>query len=380
MKKTLLALAVASVATSAFANTNVYSYSNGNTSANLGVFAEARYVYSSFTDKSRDTTLSSYDKTTNKLSQGRLRFGVYGSITDSNNLTYSFYTRFQTRYAYNYSKTRGEVAEKDHSRNGVDLNRAYVQLSHPTFGSFLYGKYVTVADDKFGDDLEHGFFGSYGDSTPSFTAWSATTGAFDSVATYLAPEFYGVKGGLSYAEDKSSQYVYTKQLAAKASYNLAGNHVVFIYANTRDRADRQTLVNANSYDLAFYNDGLVQDFVLGADFAYQKTNDTSDSTDPTKHRAWSLAGKVSYTGFQYVQPFLNVAYVNEKVNYSSERVKSKHYNLAVGASSDVYKYQSAKVTVFGEYFYSKGKERTVGVEGHTKDTFQGFNVGAKVSF
>ncbi|RIY32494.1 hypothetical protein CJP74_04410 [Psittacicella melopsittaci] len=363
MKKTLLALAVAGLATSAFANTNVYSYTNGNTSANLGVFAQARYVFADYQDKDRLAD----SKEDSRLSQGRLRFGLYGSIKDSNNLTYSFYTRFQSRFQYTSTKTDGVKEAGVHKRDGVDVNRAYVQLSHPTFGSVLYGKYVTVADDKFGDDLEHGA------NWTRFTAFDVETG-YDSVFTYLAPEFYGVKGGLSYGETKTSQYVYSKQLALQAAYNFFGNHVVFTYANTRDRSYGKTVTNTNSYDLAFYNDGLVQDFVVGGDVAYQQLTDTDNTY--RKHYLWSVAGKVAYTGFQYAQPFFNASYVEEK----AARLKTKATNLAVGAASDVYTYQTAKVTVFGEYYYSRERTTDRFDTKNEKHTYKGFNVGAILSF
>ncbi|RIY33775.1 hypothetical protein CKF54_02125 [Psittacicella hinzii] len=373
MKKTLLALAVVSVASSAFANTNLYTYSNGNTSANLGVFAEARYFLQ---DRSVKVNGDSANKEDNKYNQGRLRFGLYGSMTDSNNLTYSFYTRFNTRFDYHSQKVAG-IKSGEHTRDGVEFNRGYVQLSHPTYGSFLFGKYVTVADDKFGNDMEADHYAFEANDERGFTAWTAPT-SFDTVVTYLAPEFYGVKGGLSYGETKASQYQYTKQYALQASYNLAGNHVVFNYANTRNRADLQTTETQNSYDLAFYNDGLVQDFVLGAAFTYEHTSTNTEAKD----KAWSLAAKARYTGFQYAQPFLNLAYVKEKVDAydKSSTTKTRYYNLAVGAASDVYTYETAKVTVFAEYFYSRAKETVRDVQGSTKTKNKGFNVGAKLTF
>ncbi|MFC6276664.1 porin family protein [Psittacicella hinzii] len=378
MKKTLLALAVAGVATSAFANTNVYSYSNGSSSANLGVFAEARYNYTKAVERIKDRTDNKTTKDVTKLNEGRLRFGVYGAITDSNNLTYSFYTRFQTTFDYLNEKQTGVARQKSHTRQGVDVNRAYVQLSHSTLGSVLYGKYVTVADDRFNNDLEYDVY----NTNKPFTAFSATTGEFDSVITYKAPVVYGVSGAVSYGETKESQTDYTKQVAVKLTYDLSGNHVVFVYANTRDRADYTTTTTYNSYDLAFYNDGLVKDFTLGADVAFE--HQKRANTDLYKTKAWSLAAKATYTGFQYAQPFLNVAYVQTKDHGSDTRVKSKAVNLAFGLQSDVYTYKTAKATVFVEGVYSRDslKYRTVSTNEVSKATLKhkAFTVGAKLAF
>lgn len=380
MKKTLLALAVAGLATSAFANTNIYTFDNGTSSANLGVFAEARYNFTSQTDKTKQfTTL--IDKTKYHNNEGRLRFGLYGSLTDSNKVTYSLYSRFQTKYSYTKAKglTNAEYLDvTGNRREGVDLNRAYVKVEHPVWGGLLYGKYVSLTDSRFKTDLEY-------DDNFNLTAIELIN-SYDSLLTYYAPTFYGVTGALSYGETKTGVDDYTKQIAAQARFDLSGNHVVFTYANQRTRSDKQTVNNFNAYDLAFYNDGLIEKFVLGAAVSYQHNN-APFAGQQYKEDNWSIASKVRYTGFQWVQPFLNVAYDQSKfkpvVNTINNKNKLKSFRVAYGLASDVYKYQSSVVTVYAEGYYKRDKTTvkvTNAVALKTTDKVKGFNVGAKLAF
>ncbi|MFC6276665.1 hypothetical protein [Psittacicella hinzii] len=293
----------------------------------------------------------------------RTRIGLSGNITDSNDLSYGFLARadhyyYNYRIKYVYNDRQVYNSKNNHYRDGFELGRAYAYLSHPTF--WYTSKDITVADDRFVNDLEYDFFSN----TIKFTAFNATTSEYDSVLSYYIPYKLGLSGGFSIAQTKEENTT-SKQYATNLNYSNNGHMLSLTYAHTANSINKQLNNLINSYDIAYYNSKLADNLTVGLDFAYQDAKynlvDSNDSqSSPYKDKTRSLGFKANYNFSQYFKPFVALTFVHSKFtdltgNYQFSPVYSKYkqYNFILGASSTIYTYKSLYVDFIVEDTYSR---------------------------
>ncbi|RIY35279.1 hypothetical protein, partial [Psittacicella gerlachiana] len=334
MKKTLATCLFASfMTTSSFASINLYDYDNGDSGASLDVFAQIRYLYHNENSTVKYSNIAR-DKLIFQSNFLRTRVGVQGKIFDQNLLTYGFYTRFdhyylnyKQKYSYNnFYENTGSIKY----REGFTLNRAYVYLSQPEVGTLLYGKYITVADDRFQNNLQYDFF----DNNLKFTAFSVSAGDYDSTITYYLPSINNLNGGVSFAQTKNSQNNTTSQIAFNSNYTYLGHYFSVTYANTQNKINSRVNNIFNSYDLAYYNSSLINNLTLGFDLAYQKSQqniiENNFANYYFKEKSWSLAFKGEYYFSQYFSPYFALSFVHNKQQgdiYSGSKIKQFNYIL-----------------------------------------------------
>lgn len=147
MKKTLVTLALAAVASTAFAHTDFYTFQDDASSANLYVSGYGRLAYDSVTETTKalnkDNKFVTQSKTTTTKPVFRFRLNFGGKFTDANKLTYGFHTRVQ--YQQYTTTTKTKVAEfkvvnpvKKETKSKSDalaLKQAKVFLSSPEYGT-----------------------------------------------------------------------------------------------------------------------------------------------------------------------------------------------------------------------------------------------------
>ncbi|RIY32493.1 hypothetical protein CJP74_04405, partial [Psittacicella melopsittaci] len=302
--------------TAAHATTNLHTYDSGSSVASLDVFGQLRYTYV-YENSSANYSDFFHDKLIYQSSLLRTRIGIQGKISDYNLLTFGFQARFDHyfmayRQRYHLENIIGSDTNTLHYREGFTLTRGYVYLSKPELGTLLYGKYVTVADDRFQNDLEYDFF----DNESKFTAFSVSSGDYDSTLTYYLPVFSGFTGGISYGKTKSDVNSYTGQFATNLNYSYLGHYVSFTYANTKAKINNRTSTIFNSYDLAYYNSSLLNNLTLGFDLAYQNRHANLTGSNLSNalynEKSWSIAFKSEYYLNQYFNPYVGISYVHNK--------------------------------------------------------------------
>lgn len=363
MKKTLVHLFIMGLfSTTAHATTNLYTYDSGSSVASLDVFGQLRYTYV-YENSSANYSDFFHDKLIYQSSLLRTRIGIQGKISDYNLLTFGFQARFDHyfmayRQKYHLVNITGYDTNTLHYREGFTLTRGYVYLSKPELGTLLYGKYVTVADDRFQNDLEYDFF----DNDSKFTAFSVSSGDYDSTLTYYLPVFSGFTGGISYGKTKSDVNSYTGQFATNLNYSYLGHYVSFTYANTKTKINNRTSTIFNSYDLAYYNSSLVNNLTLGFDLAYQNRHanltESNLLTALYNEKSWSIAFKSEYYLNQYFNPYVGISYVHNKREnniYTDNTIKQ--YNFILGLSSDLYTLDEFKINFFTEFTYIKETDK-----------------------
>lgn len=394
MKKTLVTLALAAVASTAFAHTDFYTFQDDASSANLYVSGYGRLAYDSVTetktalnDKNQFVTQSKTTKT-KPVFRFRLNFG--GKFTDANKLTYGFHTRVQYDQLTTKTKTKfkdGKVVNpvekstKSESKP-LALKQAKVFVSSPEYGTLTFGKMASVLDNQFGSDAV--LLGNYK------TAIGAET-EFDRVVAYKSAKLADlVTLGASYARNYETADGRKKQLALQAEFDVAGNNVSAIYAATTDKKLKSRTAKAHSFDLNVSNSSLVEGLDLAADFAYEKTRTYGDyEVQTNKSHAHSFGVKAGYTVNQYFKPYAGYAYLSEKseeLQKTDPAVTSTHtHSLYVGFGSDLYQYKTVNVSSFVEFGYSKVKESKYAKKTHktssvNKTKTKEFDLGVKVSY
>ncbi|MFC6276666.1 porin family protein [Psittacicella hinzii] len=380
MKKSLLALALASIATTAFSAT-IYSssYSNGS-SAQLIFGGDFRAYYSELEFDKTDVATNTTTNSAFKRWQLRERVWLRGTWVDANKFSVSFAVRYNHSWNYNYNKNTKVGA---HKKFGLVYNQGYLVLSKPEFGTLIYGKFVTVADSKTGGDTNtiSAFSSSY--RKTNFTAFSAAT-AYDTVITYITPKVNNFTLGLSYGKTQLSTEVKREQYALRADWSVGKNSVRFIAANTY--LQNSNKVKGYKKPLRYHSGELsytFRDGGLSATAALTAEKQRIVNSEFVQYKKqYGVAGKVKYVVNQYFQPYSGVGYirVNNKYSNTANNVKRNILNAYVGVDSNVYKYKSIFVKVYAEAAAGRANERTLNTTSKTKYKVKDFAVGTYVSF
>ncbi|RIY34711.1 hypothetical protein [Psittacicella gerlachiana] len=375
MKKTLLSLLLASVATTAFSAT-VYQSDN----AKLTFGGEVRAHINFYNPENKvDGTLSS--ERNGRYHQVRTRVWLAGEINDGQGLKFGFFVRGNHSWVYNYKKettyTSGvkSVSEsRSHSRKGFELNNANAYLSYNNFGEVRYGKFAVLSDRKFGDDT---WVLSNKDKDYNHLGFTASTAAtsFDSSFQYTN-KVGKVSFGASWGKTNTTSTTRLQQTAALVAYNFTdSSKLQAIYYNT-DTKTRGGVVGTTSaldtFDLAWYQ-SFDNGLEYGTAFTYEHSkNYVSSSSTYNNGDAWSLAAKVSYTLNQYFAPYTGISYVHASHKYANKANTTKAHavHFYLGASSTLVKYNSVNLVVFLEGSYVKGTKDVTTVSSGTTTKVQ----------
>ncbi|RIY31547.1 hypothetical protein CJP74_07010 [Psittacicella melopsittaci] len=359
MKRTLLSLVLATVATTAFSAT---IYKSDNASLTFG--AQIRgYINHFNVEHKTDSVL--YAKFKQERNDLRTRVWFGGKIGDGQGLELGFFVRGQHGFNYIYSETdsytdgtySSTAKGGKHSRYGFILNVGTVHLSYKGWGELKYGKFPVVSDWKFGDDTNVLKIDDKSYNHLSYTAWTAAT-SFDSAIQYRNT-VGNIGFGLSYGKTNQTATTRLSQWAGAFSYNVVDvGKVQAIYANTAKRVTTSAAKKdqtINSFDLAWYSK--VAGVNYGVALTYNRDK-TYTSPGYSHTNAWSIAAKASYVLNQYFQPYTGISYVHSSTDYttSSNEIKSNSVRVYLGAKSDVYKYKSLNVRVFLEGGIARAKK------------------------
>ncbi|RIY33774.1 hypothetical protein CKF54_02120 [Psittacicella hinzii] len=361
MKKTLLSLLLASVATSAFSYT---LYKSDNASLSFG--GELRGATTTWKPEHKaDGVLQS--KLNASFNQARTRLWLGGNITDGK-LRFSFYARMQHVFFYSSrevsSYTNGVYTGKsktgNHKREGFTLNNASVSLGYDKYGTLRYGKFATLSDYRMGDNSwfftnRDNFYNHLG-----FTAATVAT-SYDSSFQYTNKYenyFYGVSWGKT--NDSSTQQ--RKQLSFLVDYTFQDlGNLQFVYSDTqttnKNAAIRKTR-QYHTYDLTWSQKITpVLYYSVGATYEKSKFH-LSASNQYQKNNAWSLAGTLNYDMNQYFRPYVALSYVHAETKYTgnADKEQANVLQTLLGFSSVLYKKDNLEALFFLEGGYAKARK------------------------
>lgn len=396
MKKSLLSLALAGIAATAFANVDVYK----SQSANLFVKGqlEAGYVKEKVTDRGYEKSVKvSQQKSTqlDKLVDARL--GIGAKFNNADSLTYGFYTEYKAKPVTEKVYTRkaqvtdgvvGAYEATDYTRTSLFkadkavLNKAYVTLGHKNFGSAVYGYGVgTVVDDAYGNSLE------FLSVKSGFTGLSTS---FDRVAKWSLPTIIeGLKFAYSFGNEYDvtgkNSYNYSRQNAYSVAYGNDYFDAKFTAAFEKDYANPSAELThkVNGFQLTVSNDKLVKDLSLSAAYSYSKEVQYVGYLEnvAAKSKTNTVAAEVKYTGFQYAKPFLGASFTRENTTEDAQTTKVKQYGVYAGLTSDLYKSQYANVTAYAEgAFVKTTTKKSETPDAKEKAKSKQYAFGVKVTF
>lgn len=382
MKKTLLSLALAGLAASAFANVSVYKSEN----ADLYVGGYARYFFLNGDNKA--------DLEKNERSLQRVRYRVYfgGDFHVADSTKFGFYLRLQNNpinddktntYKRANKNAAWSLSAKEESKSaGVQylyFDRAYVYAANDQFGKLELGRTTTVRDDFVGSDLEILDFDTavslnlVSGAQKVIKYYSPAIDKFSFAYSYGTSE-YDRKGGFVKSGVRKNQNAFQGVYSFETGTTVLAGLVL----------ENQYLNRAKTNELQGYEVAVAQSYNQGNgvvavayDYSTNKSLNTTthQSEGKAAHHSWVV--KTNYKLNQYFQPYAGLTYQELKDTES----KTKVYGAYLGVNSDVYKLESLKVRLFAETSYLKAKEKAYAA-GSTKEKTKdlAFATGLKVFF
>ncbi|RIY35281.1 porin [Psittacicella gerlachiana] len=369
MKKTLLTLALAGLAGSAFANTTVYQ----SDVARLYVDGNLRYVYAN------EQTKTDNSKYTAKGSLARYRVAFGGDFRVADSTAFGFKLRVQNNFWRHVSRTNLSPLKTETQYFVFD--RAFVYLANDNFGKLSLGRQATVVDGAADSDLE------FLDFDTALRANLRTTG--NKVAYWTSPTFGNFVFEYSYANTDYNRKLYSSltgqvvQNAFAGTYAFSTGTVVkatFALENARNSSGYYA-TKKKAAEVAVVQQ--VGDLTLAGAYDYvrvQLKDGAATQTTTSTNTHHSVVVKGLYNFNQFFQPYAGVTYQSLKV--PSLSVKNDIWGGYLGVQSDVFKYDSLNVRVFAEAVYlhttAKGTGSNSGTESKVKAP--AYAAGVKVSF
>lgn len=392
MKKSLLALSLAALATSAFAGT-VYEHKDDNgASSKLDVYGDLRVTgthaqtlpKAAAANANQPAAPAAAAPAAKKaqFANFRARLGLHGYVMDQYGLGLG--VNFRTSYdnlswVRLYDNANKKWANSSGwSGNGrprdVKLDYVYGDLYLGRAGMLSYGNRYT-AYSYFGDDLRAGqdlvdrqafaLVSAQGHSANT-VVYAAAKNQYVQTFLYQSPEVYGVKAQVSYARSNfDTDRVRDLQYAA----TLDGYGVKVSYAHTRtvkEKADQQNGNEGYSNDVSvqYVNSTLVDGLELGLGVNYSNVVAAKVGDNTKEYKLSNVSGglKVNYTGFQYAKPYAGVfagRLTDAKEVEKGTALATPDYLLTVspyvGFATTPVQYMDASLTLFveGTYNYSK---------------------------
>lgn len=384
MKKSVLALSLAALATSAFAG-NVYEHKDDNGQGFLNVYGSAnfygKHVHNAKQDGSDTAVAVAHSRDLQEVT-ANFELGFEADYKDQNGLglgvdasaTYDSLTWNRVKF-----DDRDFVNSHGWSQNGqgrtVDVDHAFGTLHLGVAGDFSYGNQGT-AYKRFTDDLVY---------LDNYNATKLTGTQFVQTFKYTSPEFYGVKLQASYGRSNYNSFT-AEELAdprkgqerknvdglrtLNYAANLSGYGVTVAYAHSRTVKKEDTSTGfegySNDVSVQYVNSTLAEglDLGLGVNYAVSHTS-TADNTKEDRKELLSGGLKVSYEGFQYAKPYAGVfasRTVAENSVKKDEATANPNQVLLVqpyvGFATTPVKYMDAELTLFVEGSYVQGWNRT----------------------
>lgn len=402
MKKTLLTVVMAGLATAAFANTSIYKTNTVNAYVDGELLA--RYSQSTAqvdsiltstgvqqnSSKTINATIPTLKNKT-KFSQLRVRLGTGLDFANQDGLVAGYYLRLQTEA----SKTTGNAdklsepkipksgdtvtatftvtnAKKDAVKvkfgNQVELHRAYAYLGHKNFGIVTLGKHLPSVVDYAFDIDSNVLDGIDNTSFRELTDLEGTTVKYD------LPKFGGFSAAYSFTNNSPRKKdKYRRLNAFHAQYDFGGTvlggSVAFKkeYTHFQDNAQNfyastDVYKKINGFEVSLENTSLANGLYLGLAYDYVKSVDYNGIQQSTKKDTNEVSAKIGYEVNQYFSPYLVAAYNQSKESLATDKqysVKTKGYQVLVGAASNVYSQDSFNVKLYAEGAFGKVKSDSV---------------------
>lgn len=383
MKKTLLSLALAGLAASAFANVSFYKsdvanlYTSGSLSLNY-------HSGSAKADEHATGEANKVVKFSEKAKESKLGFDLVtgGDFMVKDGLSAGYYVKYSGPKSLldKNKENDGAYVKADKKPYTFKLNKAYVYLGYPTFGKVTLGKNIaTVTDSALGTDLDtidiSNAFGMEGnDGIPT---------SFNSVVYYTSPNFGGFH--FNYSFGNSHEDNYARQNSFNGVYDFGGTKVSALASFTNNYNTWGDLYyKSNGYEVAVENTDLMENLTLKA--AYQSASTTMYQTEaPFAHLYKSstkgLVLTAAYEMNQYFKPYTGFVFTNTTVENSPYH--GKMYNLYLGTSAELYKDEYVNVSAFVEGAIEKYKGKIKNEDTsrvRVKATSKEYALGVKVAF
>lgn len=402
MKKTLLTIVMAGLATTTFANTSIYKTNTVNAYVDGELLA--RYSQSTAqvdsiltstgvqqnSSKTINATIPTLKNKT-KFSQLRVRLGTGLDFANQDGLVAGYYLRLQTEA----SKTTGNAdklsepkipksgdtvtatftvtnAKKDAVKvkfgNQVELHRAYAYLGHKNFGIVTLGKHLPSVVDYAFDIDSNVLDGIDNTSFRELTDLEGTTVKYD------LPKFGGFSAAYSFTNNSPRKNKnYSRLNAFHAQYDFGGTvlggSVAFKkeYTHFKDSAQNfyastDVYKKVNGFEVSLENTSLADGLYLGLAYDYVKSVDYNGVQQSTKKDTNEVSAKIGYEVNQYFSPYLVAAYNQSKESLATDKeysVKTKGYQVLVGAASNVYSQDLFNVKLYAEGAFGKVKRDSV---------------------
>lgn len=403
MKKTLLTIVMAGLATTTFANTSIYKTNTVNAYVDGELLA--RYSQSTAqvdsvltstgvqqnSSKTINATIPTLKNKT-KFSQLRVRLGTGLDFASQDGLVAGYYLRLQTEA----SKTTGNAdklsepsyktstdntatatftvkntkkeAEKVKFGNQVELHRAYAYLGHKNFGIVTLGKHLPSVVDYAFDIDSNVLDGIDNTSFRELTDLEGTTVKYD------LPKFGGFSAAYSFTNNSPRKNKnYSRLNAFHAQYDFGGTvlggSVAFKkeYTHFKDSAQNfyastDVYKKVNGFEVSLENTSLADGLYLGLAYDYVKSVDYNGVQQSTKKDTNEVSAKIGYEVNQYFSPYLVAAYNQSKESLATDKeysVKTKGYQVLVGAASNVYSQDLFNVKLYAEGAFGKVKRDSV---------------------
>lgn len=434
MKKTLLTVVMAGLATTTFANTSIYKTNTVNAYVDGELLA--RYSQSTAqvdsvltstgvqqnSSKTINATIPTLKNKT-KFSQLRVRLGTGLDFASQDGLVAGYYLRLQTEA----SKTTGNAdklsepsyktstdntatatftvkntkkeAEKVKFGNQVELHRAYAYLGHKDFGTVTLGKHLPSVVDYAFDIDSNVLDGIDNTSFRELTDLKGTTVKYD------LPKFGGFSAAYSFTNNSPHKDAkYSRLNAFHAQYDFGGTvlggsvafkkeYTHFKDTNSNFYASTDVYKKVNGFEVSLENTSLADGLYLGLAYDYVKSVDYNGVQQSTKKDTNEVSAKVGYEVNQYFSPYLVAAYNQSKESLATDKeysVKTKGYQVLVGTTSNVYSQDSFNVKLYAEGAFGKVKSDSVKntkrnempflETANTKAKLKAFAVGLVASF
>lgn len=380
MKKTLLSLALAGLAASAFANVSFYK----SDVANLYTGGELSLNYTKNILKVNEKQAKE-DTFTVKSTGSDLGFKVYtgGDFMVKDGLSAGYYVRYsgpRTLVDKVYNSKQG-ITVNNKDKNApyyFSFNKGYVYLAYPTFGKVMLGKNIsTVADSNMGTDLDtlevKNAFGH--ENVPT---------SFNSVVYYSSPNFGGFN--FNYSFGNSHENNYTRQNSFNGVYDFGGTKVSGLASFTNNYGNDGALyMKIKGFELAVENTDLMENLTLKA--AYQIASTTKYQTEApfgymSKNTSKSFLVAANYEMNQYFKPYTGFVFNKSSLSDVNNN-HGKFYSAYLGTSADLYKDDYVDVSAFVEGKYTKVKgvlPSTTKGSVEIKETIKAYALGVKVKF
>ncbi|RIY32018.1 hypothetical protein [Psittacicella gerlachiana] len=386
MKKTLVALTLAALASSAFAQTTVYQTPNGK----VYVDGSLRYHHTLQGGKveTKAADASAYSFTSRNRNDNtdnlRLRFGLGFDTKLTDTSTLGAYLRYQKNFTsrkYTYETSSASEKRKSHNSDPFYLTKA--RLSYAYKDTFFATFGVRGEDDA----AEYYQFSDAVKLTPG-----AKT-AFDLVnrvdvadgsdkrtarVAFVFGENREHLVSVSYADSKvAASTTYYNQYAAVYNYTGYTDLTLQVVASAGhyNGAGSAASQNTHSLDFAVYYDVLPQTKVT-ATVGHSQLTVKGGTT--TKNLALNL--EVVNATNKYVQPALGYSYVSAtstRTGVNKETTKTNTVYARV--YSEVFTYKSTNVLLGVEAAHRQVKAKDAS-SNHTKSNAHNFSVFAKYSY